>query len=116
MVNPGNKLIAEFMGHVVYDSNQDMEKVPLDELKPYYIARNLQYDTSWDWLFPVLEKIEDLECVRDVTITPNLNCVILVDGEVFEDVTGNTITTCFNTVLQFLEWYNKKDNKSDEEE
>tara|TARA_R110002012_G_C11212595_1_gene561411 strand:+ start:199 stop:525 length:327 start_codon:yes stop_codon:yes gene_type:complete len=41
-----NKLIAEFMGYVYED----------DILVP----EEPQYDTSWDWLMPVVEKIEEI--------------------------------------------------------
>ena len=51
-----NKLIAEFMG--MEESNGEYYKriynsgdwIPLDELK---------FDTSWDWLMPVVEKCYD---------------------------------------------------------
>ena len=47
-----NKLIAEFMGVVFHDDENQ-----------YYssdgicIGMSLQYQTSWDWLMPVIEKI-----------------------------------------------------------
>ena len=41
-----NKLIAEFMGYVYEDDT------PSVELPPYHM--------SWDWLMPVVEKIEQV--------------------------------------------------------
>jgi len=47
-----NKLIAEFMGYTfvngVYESRKD--EFHIDEML---------YNTSWDWLMPVIHKIKD---------------------------------------------------------
>lgn len=54
-----NKLIAEFMGMNIHHNDKSMmvkstsqgnEVVPID---------SLEYDSSWDWLIPVIEKIQD---------------------------------------------------------
>jgi len=42
-----NKLIAEFMGYEVHPVYEDER-------------HDLQYHTSWDWLMPVVEKIEQV--------------------------------------------------------
>ena len=49
-----NKLIAEFMGivHPKLDNVIVIDNVVIKE-------DELQYDTSWDWLMPVVRKIED---------------------------------------------------------
>ncbi len=53
-----NKLIAEFMGYVYEDDRffmEDSEGVRLYE----YLPHELQYHSSWDWLMPVVKKIEE---------------------------------------------------------
>ena len=54
-----NKLIAEFMGMNIHHNDKSMmvkstsqgnEVVPID---------SLEYDSSWDWLMPVIDKIQD---------------------------------------------------------
>ena len=45
-----NKLIAEFMGYKVGERRRGGGYMPENEMK---------YDTSWDWLMPVVEKIEN---------------------------------------------------------
>ena len=47
-----NKLIAEFMGVVFHDD--DNQYYNSDGL---YIGLNLQYHISWDWLMPVVIKV-----------------------------------------------------------
>ena len=47
-----NKLIAEFMGYK-HPKFEDMYRLPHGD----EYASNLKYDYSWDWLMPVLKKI-----------------------------------------------------------
>jgi hypothetical protein len=55
-----NKLIAEFMGLSIkegvcyYTDADDMFPMGVEVEEPH-----LPYDTSWDWLMPVVEKISD---------------------------------------------------------
>ena len=55
-----NKLIAEFMGLSIkegvcyYTDADDMFPMGIEVEEPY-----LPYHTSWDWLMPVVEKIEN---------------------------------------------------------
>jgi len=57
-----NKLIAEFMGLSIkegvsyYTDADDMFPMGIEVEEPY-----LPYHTSWDWLMPVVNKIE-MEC------------------------------------------------------
>tara|TARA_R110002012_G_scaffold244634_1_gene419580 strand:- start:83 stop:382 length:300 start_codon:yes stop_codon:yes gene_type:complete len=48
-----NKLIAEFMGSK-HPTIEDMYRLPHEDV--YW--GELQYDYSWDWLMPVVQKIE----------------------------------------------------------
>ena len=59
-----NKLIAEFMGLVVSDSDNYTSELHTN------VDVDLKYHTSWDWLMPVVEKImwdndiEDNQCTN----------------------------------------------------
>jgi hypothetical protein len=52
-----NKLIAEFMGHTFADYDLGGLHYLIDG--NYVEYNSLQYDASWDWLMPVVEKIEN---------------------------------------------------------
>ena len=60
-----NKLIAEFMG-VKPTKSELGRKVYYDSHEDKYVGLDLQYDTSWDWLMPVLIEIERI-IVGEVT-------------------------------------------------
>ena len=57
-----NKLIAEFMGvNVITLDDVRKNKNPYFSSADGYLEDDLKYHTSWDWLMPVVEKIET-EC------------------------------------------------------
>ena len=83
-----NKLIAEFMGVVFHDD--DNQYYSSDGL---YIGLNLQYHTSWDWLMPVVEKIECTKTDDEDNSDSFFNVMI----EVFEcNINGRDICICEN--------------------
>ena len=99
----GNKLIAEFHGK--YNTKwHTIGAFPENQLK---------YHSSWDWLMPVVEKIESLDVW---VIIKNRICVL--DG-VFMKADGNNkeyysdsqrkeskIEACWLEVVKFIEVYN----------
>ena len=130
-----NKLIADFMGLIPIDNQ--------DELSWYYVEDEvyfnndfrynnqieyttsdmLPYKESWDWLMPVVEKIQHLDNEFEV----NVNFKIELTGAVelyinhkrvfgmtaFE--VGTLIDAVYEAIIEFIKWYNKnkKDNDMD---
>ena len=108
----GNKLIAEFMGWKHHE----------DKSYDEYEMNNLKYHTSWDWLMPVVEKIESIHsdfhgyfgvyiCSNGCTIqATRLNTSIENPHYAyFNDVTLDTkINSTYSAVLQFIQWYNNQ--------
>ncbi len=91
---PGNKLIADFMG------------------KPTHIMPQLlKYHTSWDWLMPVVEKIfMQRLIVEDFVITPGKAYIIVKGAGKFNSPFNpcyTTIQEVWYVVVKFIEWYNK---------
>ena len=116
-----NILIAEFMG---------VKTITIDKLKSIlkqnredgfistpqaYTLDELKYDSSWDWLMPVVEKIENTnlfpttENAINVTIGATLYCLIQDSyGEKFEIVgQGKTkLLSVYQAVVEFIKEYN----------
>tara|TARA_A100000172_G_scaffold74774_1_gene57118 strand:+ start:288 stop:563 length:276 start_codon:yes stop_codon:yes gene_type:complete len=85
-----NKLIAEFMGYVYVDS-------PKNELPPYHL--------SWDWLMPVVEKIESLgywvnRNDGDITISNKSDMVVVTP------MSSGGIDMMYKAVVEFIKEYN----------
>jgi hypothetical protein len=86
-----NKLIAEFMGynsyeyrgHTMFIFDEDNHRTELD----------LHYHTSWDWIMPVVEKVEQVhEGVPEELINLSL---------------FSTIDEVYNAVVEFVKQQNK---------
>ena len=114
-----NKLIAEFMG--VYD------EISLDSIAgnihswsdaPFFyitedskekvmegIAKYSKYDTSWDWLMPVVEKILDLSFQDDG------------DAEDFYNIRDcmPDLNHTYKAVVEFIKTYNSERSKWNEQ-
>lgn len=101
-----NKLIAEFME---YPSNGfgkyicPVKDIPVE-------ADELPYHTSWDWLMPVVEKIEGCDGVSDeevVTIEYH-DCIIPYhQGEIRAIGADSKIDAVYQAVVAFIKWYNE---------
>jgi len=61
-VEDGNRLIAEFMGYKYFQSSYRGWGFCKDEkdMSTWLHSNNILYHSSWDWLMPVIEKIESL--------------------------------------------------------
>jgi hypothetical protein len=107
-----NKLIAEFMGINHLDDDKYINN--LKEMKAEglyfeqgYMTSELKFDTDWNWLMPVVERIE-LDMGFDVYIHYN-NCTI-TDGEnAFENEAepNQKIYATYQSVVEFIKWYNE---------
>jgi len=98
-----NKLIAEFM-----DGEFDGREWVFNGQQ----HKTLKYETSWDWLMPVVEKIEKLA----VDNIGEIYCVIMpfqidIHGSGMVVLSKKRITTKINMVwiaiVDFIQWYNE---------
>lgn len=121
----GNSLIAEFMGrlqehHIVEGFDQEygtFESRPETE-------HDWKFHTSWDWLMPVVEKIQSMYVNVDIHGTSyDNNCYIHYSGAEPEEqllleklqsfkgiYIGNAskIEATYSAVIQFITWLNDK--------
>ncbi len=126
----GNKLIAEFMGAVTpktapgiilpYIKNDEVwfgdGTTPNGQYGSAFKISDLKYHSSWDWLMPVVEKIESLPLINDAGICVLIEhsyCRIYLDnwGEyttVAENATKkNKLSAVYLSVIEFIKWYNQ---------
>ena len=96
----GNKLIAEFMA--------EEPEVLKRDLKRAGTLESMQFHKSWDWLMPIVEKIDSI--IPDdsfVTIEYNRCLITVLDGGFDIDVIGNSrIEATYKAVVEFIKWYN----------
>jgi hypothetical protein len=108
-----NRLIAEFMGLEPMTLSETNQKC----LNPKHndgTISPIQFHSSWDWLMPVVDKIEDIECEEvstdivgqhlfDVEIRQN---VCIIHGTDIEESSGSKLHCVYNAVVSFIRWYN----------
>ena len=88
-----NKIIAEFMGIIPNEAGVYM----MSKHKGYSLE-NLLYHTEWDWLMPVVEKIDNLFGEDDI-VDDMINKVHNAVLQFNRDIT-------YNAVVEFIKWHN----------
>ena len=110
-MNTENKLIAEFMGvNIITIDDVRKNKNPYFSSADGYLEDDIKYNSSWDWLMPVVEKIENFGfeffIVEDrVKIAHNTDHSI----DVIIDFTSGRgkNETAYQAVVEFIKWYNE---------
>ena len=92
-----NKMIAEFMGMTAHHQDKGcmIFMTPQGHNDIVYV-NDLEYHTSWDWLMPVVEKIENY-------LSDNVGKVGYFD----ECLSSNNLEVRYNAVVEFINEYNK---------
>ena len=144
----GNELIAQFMGYQIlnkkyqernYNSSNEFYyewnegEIVCDKYgnevnlpngdDPIYFLDELPFDSSYDWLIPVVEKIENLTFGNttqfDVVIDKRGCCITqyFYGGEHHRWQTGlynslNKIESIWTCVVSFIKWYNTIEDES----
>jgi hypothetical protein len=116
-----NEAIAEFMGYSHGNRNREFNPDAV------YKEEEFKYHSSWDWLMPVVEKIEDvqLDDKNNVVTRAAANvqifykaCLIQYEpdeesGDTNDEVSIQTqgetkIEAVYKAVYQFIQWYNNQ--------
>jgi hypothetical protein len=119
IIKQNNRMIAEFMG-AKYDKDTSFPIHPNDLWLPMHGVCNftstngncLRYHSSWDWLMPVVEKIESLSKENETysfSITKFSVRVLYRGSRVVDLPIDNTkFESTYQAVIQFIELYNKQ--------
>lgn len=90
-----NQLIANFMGlRVKVNQRGYLITIPDEEDNSFDYV---QYHTSWDWLMPVVQKILN----REQTFPDSYTLWVS------DSLQSANISTVYNAVIQFIQWYNE---------
>lgn len=106
IIEEGNIKIAKFM-ELDKCTDPDHESNPcyvVPHAKGYHKARDLQYHSSWDWLMPVVEKINKIKGYD--AIIYKTTCHINNEREIIIETTDNDLIKCvWLAVIEFIKWY-----------
>jgi hypothetical protein len=100
-----NRLIAEFME---YELEGEVWVATMSKEDDTYLGRHLLFQTSWDWLMPVVEKIFSLG--YDYTIKPRHMIIKERMGEIVSECIGQYQSqeeVIYQAVVEFINQYNK---------
>jgi len=108
-----NKLIDQFMTSrtpIEFEEGLYMGRLRGSSPKYYnyydtIAIKDLQYHTSWDWLMPVVEKIEAMGWDTDICFNSNLHaCIITKKGEEWGiDIIDDTkLSATYQAVVGFI--------------
>jgi hypothetical protein len=102
MNRENNALIAQFMG--VEKGKHTHFMVEPFSLESYDTEDDLKYDISWDWLMPVVEKIESLRDVNGNAYRFTIDmCNAQIEGTHIEIIGGAyKLNTTYKAVVEFI--------------
>ncbi len=104
ILDNNNKLIAEFDGiKIPKQTHNELNWIIYDG-----VFQPMQYDYSWNWLMPVVEKIEALGYT--VNIFSNMVHIYSDKHQIplSIDTTFNKLRATYQAVVEFINWYNKQ--------
>ena len=108
-----NEMIAEFMGIESFkDSLASLHQGKINVDVDVY--EQAQYDTSWDWLMPVVEKIESLGyelMIAESRCKINHNTDYSIEEVINIDIIGSKREATYQAVVEFIKEYNDDNNK-----
>ena len=108
-----NRLIAEFMDLEMEVSNKGITEYYHREFDSgeWYEAEFLPYD-EWNWLMPVVEKIELLGYTFEKNFQPidkDWQCLIVKGNDIlYQEFNTDSLIACHYVVIEFIKWYNNK--------
>ena len=91
-----NKLIAEFMGK---KNAEELQYSHTNQHGVNVYQSIHRYDTDWDWLMGVVDKIE-----HDMAWVKIRGCLVIISH--IEVVKPTKIEATYQAVVEFIKWYN----------
>jgi hypothetical protein len=125
-----NRIIAHFMNYFYikdFDtySIPEQERLKVDsfsysyEFSDIFKSKELKFHLSYDWLMPVIEKIENLnldefglgEFVSNISNRQGFYCEFRLrnsyETKISDSFGDSKIDAIYNAVIEFINWYNE---------
>jgi hypothetical protein len=106
-----NKLIAEFMGMTCHHNDKSVLIFSTENGNDIVSIDDLKYHTDWNWLIPVVEKIENLgfeffivESRCKIAHNTDKSIEIIFGFE----LVGKKINAVYYNCIEFIKWYNNQ--------
>ena len=99
-----NKLIAEFMEH------KPTFEVYIDDVLTTLERPIKNYNSDWNWLMEVVEKIESIKGTQ--IFINGISCEIIFKGEIISKHFNTKIEAVYNACVNFIKWYNENGAKN----
>lgn len=106
-----NKLITEFMEWTLDDKDLNSYRKYNGSTFKYSLLSNFKYHTDWNWLMPVVEKIQSMGYWVDYT----KGDVFIYDDEYnlvipnpMHENKDTKLSIHYKIVIEFINWYNNK--------
>jgi hypothetical protein len=104
-----NSLIAAFMGFDKIADDKWVAHYVTGLLDPYFgqfRAVHFRFDSSWEWLMPVVDKIE---IYASFTISSCSAWIALGNHQEIVSVDGiSNLDATYKAVVEFIKWYNSQ--------
>lgn len=116
-ITKSNKIVTEFMGNeleetlkgeMVYAIKWQNNPDKLNDIQTeFYLPDELRYNSSWDWLMPVVEKIEETGYFVMINKWSSVYTGFKYDRIETTSVEGGSkIVNTYKAVVDFIKWYN----------
>jgi hypothetical protein len=115
-IKSNNILIAEFMGGVCSNYNDGSKGWIIPNLTRNGVdgdENNFKFHSSWDWLMPVIEKIENGIDLGYNVVIQNNECIIYrhkgspYELNVLRFIESDKITSVYVAVVEFVKYFNE---------
>lgn len=107
-----DKLLAEFLGMKPHHNDSNVVILNINGINYPFEVSELNYDTDWNRLMQVVEKIESLgykETNVYVDISEGTFIHTLESNiEIAEVFGGTKIENTYNACVEFVKWYNEQ--------
>jgi hypothetical protein len=104
-----NKLLAEFLGWTLDNEDLNSYRNFNGSKFKHLLLSSFKFDTDWNWLMEVVEKIENYNDSATLFIIEDERCHVNTQNGFEIDSVGHTkIEATYNACVEFVKWYNEQ--------